>query len=397
MSGDSWADFRERLLAGQPLDLCAQRPLLERRLPELAALGRRGQDVLRHTQEVLDRLQPQLRSLPSQRAQALRLAALLHELDRTPSAAAALARTVLFRLQLPGPLRDQVVHLVRRHRVPASFGGREAALGRMLRLAWTLDTDALYRLAAAHLEAAGVPVSDRRAQRLAAFRARCHELGILGREPAPLLSRRSWQALAPADPALRRRLAGELRFLRLKGRVQTPEQARDWLAAQSPQPAATLYLPVGVPGSGKSTWITTKARPARMVSMDVARERLTGTRADQSRNREIYHICRRELAQALRAGESVAWDAQSHTWSARQGLLALARETHAYVIIVYFDLPLAVALERNTRRELMVPEETIRRSYQDLQEPRPFEAEEIWRVDAEGHCVRYVADEDAGA
>jgi len=133
------------------------------------------------------------------------------------------------------------------------------------------------------------------------------------------------------------------------------------------------------------------------VAMDEARERLTGSRADQGRNAEVYRICRRELAAALKAGETAVWDAQSHTWSARQGLLALAREAHAYVIIVYFDVPLAVALARNKGREAVVPEAVITRSYRDLQEPRPFEGEELWRVDSDGNTTRCPFDEDAGA
>ncbi len=413
MSGRAWAAFRDRLLAGRALDLGTERPLLARYLPEVAALagadGRRGEDALAHTQAVLARLQQPLHALPAARAQVLSLAALLHDLGRSPLAApasrrsshaaagAALARDALFRLQLPGPQRDHVVYLVRLHMLPGSFCGREAGLPRMLRLAWTLDTGLLDRLATADLEASGQAGDERRAGRLAAFRARCRELGILGREPAPLLSPRAWAALTPRDPWLRRRLAGELRHWRLKGRLSTAAEARRWLAAARPAPAGTLYLPVGVPGSGKSTWVARHAAGARLISMDDMRARLTGSRADQSRNAEVYRICRRQLAGALRAGETVVWDAQSHTWSARQGLLALARETGAYVIIVYFDVPLAVALARNAGRAPVVPEEVIARSYRDLQEPRPFEAEELWRVDVDGNTTRYPADEDAGA
>ncbi len=419
MSGTSEADFRGRLLNGAPLDLAAFRPLLEQRFPELAALagtpggrfeGRRGEDALQHTGEVLERLQPQLSAVGGERAQALYLAGLLHEVGRGPGAGpaqrrsshdqagAALARDVLFRLQLPGPLRDHVAYLVRLHTIPPSFGGREAALSRMLRLAWTLDTRLLYLLADADLAASGVAPGDRHAARLRAYRARCEELGLYGREPPPLIAPRRWARLAPREPRVRRRLAGELRFWRLKGRVGTAEEAEAWLAAQQPGPAATFYLPVGVPGSGKSTWAAGLAGKARLISMDDTRERLTGDRGDQSRNAEVFRMCRRELAQALRAGEDAVWDAQSHTWSARQGLLVLARERHAYVVVVYLDVPLAVALERNRgRRAGTVPQAVIVRSYRDLQEPRPFEAEEIWRVDADGDCTRYVADETAGA
>lgn len=396
--------LRDLLLAGKPVDLGTLRPVLERDFPELAALahasitaaaGLARENALEHTQQVLWQVQPRLHELPPEEAQALYLAALLHELSPAP---AALARDVLFRLQLPGPLRDQVVYLVRTHKSPLTFGARQAGTGHMLRLAWTLNTRILFLLAEAHAQASRLPRTHRRWQALAAFRARCEELDVFGREPPPLIAPARWHKLVPTDPRLQRRVAGELRFWRIMGALADRSQAEAWLRAQAPvEPAGSLYLPVGVPGSGKSTWIAENLPQARLISMDEMRERLTGNRADQSRNPEVYRRCRSELARALRAGETVVWDAQNHTWSSRQGLLALARETHAYVVTVYFDIPLALALQRNTGRQAVVPEAVIVRSYGDLHEPRPFEAEELWRVDAYGHTSRHVNDETTGA
>jgi predicted kinase len=202
-----------------------------------------------------------------------------------------------------------------------------------------------------------------------------------------------WVRLAPPDPWLRRRLAGELRFWRLKGTISNHGEAEDWLRAQHAERGGVLYLPVGVPGSGKSTWVERNLPGATWVSMDVLRERLLGNRADQSRNAEVYRRCRAMLGRALQAAETVVWDAQSHTWAARQSLLQAARAAHAYCIMVYMDVPLAVALERNASRRDRVPEEVIRRSYRLLEEPRPFEAEEIWRVGVDGKTIRCVGDE----
>jgi len=404
----SEVEFRTRLLTGRPLPLAEFLPLLKRWLPELATLastpdvareGRCAESVLDHTQQVLDQVQPWLGELPGEQAQALYLAALLHEVGRGAPGlgrVVAQARDLLFRLGLPGPLRDHVVYLVRLHSLPARWG-RPASLGRLWRLAWTLNTRLLYLLAQADNQARGLGAAERRVQAAEAFRRRCEELAIWGQEPPPLIPPWRWQALAPADPWLRRRTAGELRFWRVKGVLSTPEQGEAWLAGQRPAPAGTLYLTVGVPGSGKSTWIARHLAQARLISMDLLRERLLGRRGDQSRNAEVYRLSRRELGRALRARETVVWDAQSHTWQARQGLLAVARESHAYVIVIYFDVPLALALERNTWRRDVVPPEVIVRNYGDLEEPRPFEAEELWRVDANGKCARYVGDEGAGS
>jgi predicted kinase len=416
VSNATEADLRSRLLAGEPLDLRAIQPLLQRSYPELAALAdvpadpvevRDSESALDHTQRVLQQVRPYLQKLPADRARALYLAALLHEVGRGlavgPAAArhghqeasAARARDVLFRLRVSPSLRDHIVQLVRWHTMPLLFGRWVVRPARMLRLAWTLDTGLLYLLALADCQAGERPATCCRA--VAAFRERCEQLGILGREPPPLLSGERWERLAPSHPRLRRRVAGELRYRRLKGTLNTAEEAEAWLRAQQPALAAALYLLVGVPASGKTTWVLRHLRQARVVSMDEMRERLLGDRADQSRNPEIYVRSRAILARALRAGETVVWDAQSHTYAARWGLLSLAREAHAYVIIVYLDVPLSVALQRNLRRPAAVPESVILRSYHDLEEPRPFEAEEVWRVDVEGRCTRYVWDEAAGA
>ncbi len=406
------AGFRSRLLSRRPLDLEALAPLLQEHLPQLAALaevpaargeGHPGESALQHTQRVLQAVQPHLESLPGEQAQVLYLAALLHEIGRGRAigplaesagherSGAARAREALFHLQVPPALRDQVVYLVRSHTLPLTFGKRRIGAPRLLRLAWTLNTGLLHRLALAECTASR---SDRACEPVAAFAERCRSLGILGREPPPLLAPEAWSRLAPRDPHLKRRLAGEMRFRRLKGTLNTPEEAEVWLRSQHPERAGTLYLPVGVPGSGKSTWVQRNLLPhARLISMDIMREQLLGTRADQSRNREVYTRCRQALRNALRAGETVVWDAQSHTWNARQGLLKLAREAHAYVVTVYVDVPLSVALERNRQRSVLVPEEVILRSYRDMEEPCPFEAEESWRVDIRGQCTRRVWDE----
>lgn len=410
------AALREELVTGAPIHLGEHRALLRRRFPELAALAYapagmvqgHPETALRHTERVLARVQSWLKDLPPDQAQALYLAALLHDLGRGvvepgraaaryQHAAAPLARDVLYRLQVPPPLRDHVVYLVRHKARPATFGRRQAELAPMLRLAWTLNTRLLYLLAQADCLARDLPPADRRCRSIAAFRARCQELGVFGREPPPLLSPERWAQLTPADPWLARRVAGELRFWRLKGEIETPPQAEAWLAAQRPTPAGTLYLPVGVPASGKSTWVGQHLPAAEVVSMDEMRERLTGDRRDQSQNPLVYRRCLADLRRALAAGHTVVWDAQSHTWRARKGLLAVARDEHAYVVIVYFDVPLPVALQRNLHRQAVVPPAVIVRSYEDLEEPRPFEAEELWRIDVDGHCTRCVASEGAGA
>ena len=396
---------------GQPaqtlqLDLESWQAILQQPLATLQDWVRQpagaGDGAREHAARLLASLPPR-RDLSRERAEALFLAALMLPLARVRERLAGddlgigRARNALFGLDLPGPLRDHVLWLVRSAKLPQQFGRREPALGRLLRLAWTLDTELLLLLALAACEANGVATAAPCRSGAESFGGHCRQLGLLGRQPAPLVPRSRWLLIAPADSDLRRRLAGELRLWRLKGIVQTRAEAEAWVRGQQATLGGTLYLPVGVPGSGKSTWVEQNLQQATNVSMDDMREQLLGDRADQSRNPEVYRRCRAMLGRALRAGETVVWDAQSHTWAARQSLLAAAREAHAYVVVVCFDVPLDVALRRNARRAQPVPEHVIRRSYRQLEEPRPFEAEELWRVDVDGRTTRQVADDTSGA
>ncbi|MGQ9681873.1 MAG: AAA family ATPase [Anaerolineae bacterium] len=389
------------------LDLESWQAILQRPLAILKEWARQpaaraGEAAEAHAARLLTSL-PLHRGLSRDRAEVLFLAGLLLPVARAPERLAGddlgigRARDVLFALGIPGPVRDDVLGLVRSAGLPQHLGRRAPSLGRLLRLAWTVDTELLLLLALAACDANGAAQREACCSAARAFGEACRQSGLLGRQPPPLVPRSRWNRIAPADPAARRVAAGELRFWRLKGLVNTRSEAEAWLRRRSSAPVATFYLPVGVPGAGKSTWVRHNLERAITVSMDDLREQLLGDRADQRRNPEVYRRCRALLGRALRAGEAVVWDAQSHTWAARQSLLAAAREAHAYVVVVYFDVPLDVALRRNARRPKPVPESVIRRSYRQLEEPRPFEAEELWRVDVDSRISRQVADDTAGA
>lgn len=70
-----------------------------------------------------------------------------------------------------------------------------------------------------------------------------------------------------------------------------------------------LLLTVGIPGSGKSTWIKKHSKGFEIVSPDEIRKRLTGDISDQSQNGLVFKIARDNITKRLNDGKNVIFDA----------------------------------------------------------------------------------------
>lgn len=75
-----------------------------------------------------------------------------------------------------------------------------------------------------------------------------------------------------------------------------------------------LIIPVGISGSGKSTWIRTLENQGFIVvSPDDIRRELTGTINDQTKNNEVFELAYQRVIDALNSGKSVIFDATNLT------------------------------------------------------------------------------------
>ena len=70
---------------------------------------------------------------------------------------------------------------------------------------------------------------------------------------------------------------------------------------------------VGFPGSGKSTYASKLAASENAVvfSSDALRKELYGSEAVQDRNEEVFNALMKRMIEALKAGESVIFDAMN--------------------------------------------------------------------------------------
>jgi len=133
----------------------------------------------------------------------------------------------------------------------------------------------------------------------------------------------------------------------------------------------TVYIMVGIPGSGKSTWIDAHAKEDwHLISPDkILQDRYdyiwTPERAAESWAESFQYFGR----QLLRGG-TIVWDATFITPIIRASVLHIAKGAGFHVEAIFCDAPLEVCLERNILRDREpVPESTIHRMSSSLVEP----------------------------
>jgi predicted kinase len=120
-----------------------------------------------------------------------------------------------------------------------------------------------------------------------------------------------------------------------------------------------IVVLVGLPGSGKTTWLRERSLPA--LSSDETRRLLCGAVENQSINRLVFSAMRELLRRRLEAGAGVTYlDATSLALWERRAWIRCAELLDCGIEALYFDTPLDVCLERNRLRERVVPEEAMR-------------------------------------
>jgi predicted kinase len=136
-----------------------------------------------------------------------------------------------------------------------------------------------------------------------------------------------------------------------------------------------VYLTIGLPGAGKSTWFKKQNFPVEQtfrVSMDDIRKEMTGSVEDQSMNAQVASEANKRYEKALKGGVPIiVWDATNTVRKYRRDLIKIAKMYDYEVVGVWFDVPLDVAKERNSKRERTVPEFVLDKKYQQLQQNPP--------------------------
>ena len=134
----------------------------------------------------------------------------------------------------------------------------------------------------------------------------------------------------------------------------------------------TLYVAVGIPASGKSTY-GSKLKNASIVCPDAIRKELYGDESIQGDGREVFSIAHKRAQDLLCSGKDVFFDATSVSYRARKSLLERLAAYAEKCIAVYFDTPETVCRERNASRERIVPDTVMDSMAARLTKPRRSE------------------------
>lgn len=133
-------------------------------------------------------------------------------------------------------------------------------------------------------------------------------------------------------------------------------------------PKGSVVLAIGLPGSGKSSWF--KRNDITPLSSDMLRSLLFDDPVEQRFQDLVFSNLRSMLKARLIAKRPVSYvDTTNLTPQERQNWIKLARDYGYEVQAVYFDVPLEICLERNAKRQRVVPEDVMRRMAAKLKAP----------------------------
>jgi predicted kinase len=138
----------------------------------------------------------------------------------------------------------------------------------------------------------------------------------------------------------------------------------------------TLYILIGVPGSGKSTYaeelFQKSERGIALVSSDQIRKSLYGNENCQDNPKKVFAIAHQATIDQLNKGYDVIFDATNiYTKDRMDLILKVCFEVKKPVrfVAVYFDTPISECIKRQDLRERKVPTKVIEKMGRQIDKP----------------------------
>jgi predicted kinase len=119
-----------------------------------------------------------------------------------------------------------------------------------------------------------------------------------------------------------------------------------------------IILAIGLPGSGKSTYLATLG--AHPISSDAIRLQLADDETDQTIHSAVFATMRFLLRQRIKLQRPATYlDATNLTRRDRRPFIKIARQHNCEIEALYFDVPLEICKARNLARGRVVPEHAL--------------------------------------
>ena len=137
----------------------------------------------------------------------------------------------------------------------------------------------------------------------------------------------------------------------------------------------TLYIAVGLPGSGKSTYAKNfiKDKDIEYLSSDELRAKFGSGETDQTCTNQVFSYIKRKVDEFLKDGKNVLVDATSVNRKERSDYINTAKKYGAKVVAIVFKMDRQGLIDRNKKRGeqggRVVPDWVIDKMLNKFEEP----------------------------
>jgi len=149
-----------------------------------------------------------------------------------------------------------------------------------------------------------------------------------------------------------------------------------------------LYMLIGVPGSGKSTWIGEQywasdcvlVSTDKLIDLEAGRQGKTYNDVFKDYISEATRLMNEDIQAAVEAGRDIIWDQTNTSRKSRKAKLAQVPGYHKIAIV--FDTPDEDEWQRrlDSRPGKSIPRAVLKAMADGLQLPTEDEFDEIWRA-----------------